>query len=142
VVESKSKPESVVTNSGRALYFEDVEVRGSRAKGVACKVTLRRGKEQFVGEAEGFESERSRVEIAARAALAAIALCDGEMKLSYEGGRVIEAFDRQLVLVGVSVRQARESIFLTGSCEVKESVETASALAVLNATNRWVEGVR
>jgi hypothetical protein len=47
-----------------------------------------------------------------------------------------------LVLVGVSVRQARESILLTGSCEVKESLETASVLAVLNATNRWVEGVR
>jgi hypothetical protein len=129
--------------SARALYFEDVEVRGSRAKGVACKVTLRRGKEQFVGEAEGFESERSRVEIAARAALAAIALCDaGEMKLSYEGGKLIDAFDRQLVLVGVNLRQGRNSVLLTGTCEVKESLETASALAVLNATNRWVEGVR
>jgi predicted Ser/Thr protein kinase len=139
IVESPSGATGVT----RSLYFEDVEVRGSRAKGVACKVTLRRGKEQFVGEAEGFESERSRVEIAARAALAAIALCDGgEMKMSYEGGRLIDAFDRQLVLVGISVRQARGSVFLTGSCEVKDSLETASALAVLNATNRWVEGVR
>jgi hypothetical protein len=143
MAESKSGPGNIPAGSGRALYFEDVEVRGSRAKGVACKVTLRRGKDQFVGEAEGFESERSRVEIAARAALAAIALCDGgELKLSYEGGKIIDAFDRQLVLVGVSVRQARESILLTGSCEVKESLETASVLAVLNATNRWVEGVR
>jgi hypothetical protein len=144
----ESKPAAVgsgasASSAGRALYFEDVEMRGSRAKGVACKVTLTRGKEKFVGEAEGFESDRSRVEIAARAALAAIALCDaGELKLSYEGGKLIEAFDKQLVLVGVSVRQARESILLTGSCEVKESLETASVLAVLNATNRWVEGVR
>jgi hypothetical protein len=128
---------------GRALYFEDVEVRGSRAKGVSCKVTLRRGKEQFVGEAEGFESEKSRVELAARAAIAAIALCDGgEVKLSFEGAKVIEAFDRQLVLVGLLVRQGRSNVLLTGSCEVRESMETASALAVLNATNRWVEGVR
>jgi hypothetical protein len=144
----ESKPAAVgfaapPAGPGRALYFEDVEVRGSRAKGLACKVTLRRGKEQFVGEAEGFENDRSRVEIAARAALAAIALCDAsELKLSYEGGKVVDAFEKQLVLVGVSVRQARESILLTGSCEVKESLETASVLAVLNATNRWVEGVR
>ena len=139
IAESASGP----VNVGRSLYFEDVEVRGSRAKGVACKVTLRRGKEQFVGEAEGFESDRSRVEIAARAALAAIALCDGgKMKLSYEGGKLIDAFERQLVLVGVSVTQGRNRVFLTGSCEVKENLETASALAVLNATNRWVEGVR
>lgn len=137
----EKEPAAVV--AGRALYFEDVEVRGSRAKGVSCKVTLRRGTEQYVGEAEGFESERSRVELAARAAVAAIALCDsGELKLSFEGAKVIDAFERQLVLVGVVVRQGRSTVLLTGSCEVKESLETASALAVLNATNRWVEGVR
>ena len=137
------KPETAGTGAGRALYFEDVEVRGSRAKGVACKVTLRRGKEQYVGEAEGFESERSRVEIAARAAVAAIALCDGgELKLSFEGAKVIDAFGHELVLVGVLVYVGRNNVLLTGSCEVKESLETASALAVLNATNRWVEGVR
>src|ERR1017187_3484734 len=37
VVESKAEPGVVAV--GRALYFEDVEVRGSRAKGMACKVT-------------------------------------------------------------------------------------------------------
>ena len=138
-----AKQDVVVATAGRALYFEDVEVRGSRAKGVACKVTLRRGTEQFVGEAEGFETERSRVEIAARAALAAIALCDGgDLKLSFEGAKVINAFDRELVLVGVLVRSARSTVLLTGSCEVKDGLETASALAVLNATNRWVEGIR
>ena len=127
---------------GRALYFEDVEVKGSRAKGVTCRVTLRRGTEQYVGEAEGFESDKSRVEISARAALAAIALCDRQVKLAFEGVKVIDAFERQLVLVGVMVRQGRSNVLLTGSCEVRESLETASALAVLNATNRWVEGVR
>jgi hypothetical protein len=129
--------------AGRALYFEDVEVRGSRAKGVSCKVTLRRGKELFVGEAEGFESDRSRVELAARAAITAIAMCDGgALKLSLDGAKVIDAFERQLVLVGVLVRQGRTNVLLTGSCEAKESMETASVLAVLNATNRWMEGVR
>jgi hypothetical protein len=137
------KPEAVAVAAGRPLYFEDVEVRGSRAKGVAVKVTLRRGKEQFVGEAEGFESERSRLELAARATLAAIACCDGgALKLSLEGSKVIEAFDRELVLVGVLARQGRNIVLLTGSCEVKESAVTASALAVLNATNRWIEGIR
>jgi hypothetical protein len=142
-VAEAAKPAFTANVTGRALYFEDVEVRGSRAKGVSCKVTLRRGKEQYVGEAEGFESDKSRVELAARAAIAAIALCDGgELKLSLEGAKVIDAFERQLVLVGVLVRQGRSNVLLTGSCEVRESMETASALAVLNATNRWVEGVR
>src|SRR5687767_13952616 len=42
----------------RRLYFEDVEVRRSRSKGVMCRVTLRKGDESYIGEAEGVESER------------------------------------------------------------------------------------
>jgi hypothetical protein len=32
----------------------------------------------------------------------------------------------------------RENALLTGSCEIKDNPETASVLAVLDATNRWV----
>ena len=124
----------------RMLYFEDVEVRGSRSKGVTCRVTLRRGDERYVCEAEGMESDRSRFELAARATLAAIAMSEsGDRKLSLEGVKVVQAFDQELVLVSVHVRHARTTTPLTGSCAVKDSIETASALAVLNATNRWVE---
>lgn len=127
----------------RMLYFEDVEIRGSRTKGVTCRVTLRRGEDHFVGEAEGMESDRSRVELSARATLAAIGMSESaDRTLSLEGAKVIEAFERELVLVAVQVRQGRHTTLLTGSCELKDSIETASALAVLNATNRWVEGVR
>jgi len=31
---------------------------------------------------------------------------------------------------------------LTGTCEVRESLETAGALAVLDATNRWLANGR
>ena len=128
--------------SVRTMYFEDVEIRGSRAKGVACKVTLRRGDETFVGEAEGYESDRSRVELAARAALAAIGQSEGSERrvLSLEGSKVVEAFEREFVFVGVTVRMGRESALMTGSAEVKDSAETAAVLAVLDATNRWVAG--
>ncbi len=128
---------------GRGLLFEDVEIRGSRSKGVTCRVTLRYGDEEYVGEAEGMETDRSRVELSARAALAAVAAAGGpESKLSLEGAKVITAFDRELVLVGVNARMGRSAQLLTGSCVLKESAETSAALAVLNATNRWVEGIR
>ena len=53
------------------------------------------------------------MELAARAALAAIALCDGgELKLSFEGAKVIEAFDRELVLVGVAGAAGRSNVLL------------------------------
>jgi hypothetical protein len=124
----------------RRLYFEDIEVRRSRSKGVACKVTLRKGDQAFAGEAEGLENERLRIELAARATLSAISQAEGDARvLSLEGCKTIEAFDRQFVFVGLTTRTGRESALLTGSAEVKESQETASVLAVLDATNRWID---
>ena len=125
--------------TGRLLYFEDVEVRRSRAKGIACRVTLKKGEESFVGEAEGMENERSRIELAARAALKALEQAEpSDRALALDGVRLIEAFDREFVFVGVTARFARTSALLTGSCEIRESAETASVLAVLDATNRWI----
>ena len=134
-------PTSVPAIEGgrRRLYFEDVEVRRSRQKGVSCRVTLRKGDESFVGEAEGLESERSRLDLAARAALLAIMQAEGGARsLSVDGVKVIDAFDREFVFVGVTAKMQRDTQLLTGSCEIKDSAETASALAVLDATNRWI----
>lgn len=123
----------------RGLYFEDVEVRRSRMKGISCRVTLRKGDQSYVGEAEGMENERSRVELAARAALRAIGEAEPRARpLDLGGLRVVEAFDRDFVFVGVTAQLARETALLAGTCEVKDSPETASVLAVLDATNRWL----
>jgi hypothetical protein len=134
-------PPSTQVDQGirRDFVFEDVEVRRSRAKGISCRVTLTKGDQSFIGEAEGMENERSRVELAARAALRAIA--EGEpiaRAFDLSGARLVDAFDREFVFVGVMAQQARESALLTGTCEVKDSPETASVLAVLDATNRWL----
>jgi hypothetical protein len=124
----------------RRIYFEDVEVRRSRSKGVTCRVTLRKGDESFIGEAEGMENERLRIELAARAALAAIRSAEGdERALALEGCRLLDAFDREFVLVGVTARVGRDTVLMTGSAQVRESAETASVLAVLDATNRWLD---
>jgi hypothetical protein len=125
--------------SRRRLYFEDVEVRRSRARGVLCRVTLRRGELTFSGEAEGVEGQRSRVDLAARAALKAIQQAEnGERTLALDGVKLIEAFDREFVFIGVAAQFGRERALLTGSCEVRESAETAAVLAALDATNRWI----
>lgn len=127
------------TSVRRPFYFEDVEVRRSRATGITCRVTLSKGEKSFIGEAEGMENERSRIELAARAALRAIAEGEpGVRTMDLGGAKLIEAFDREFVFVGVTAQQSRSSVLLTGSCEVKDSPETASVLAVLDATNRWL----
>jgi hypothetical protein len=127
----------------RRIYFEDVEVRRSRTKGVTCRVTLRKGEQTYVGEAEGMDHERLRIELAARATLTALTQAEGEGRaLALEGCKSFEAFDREFVFVGITAKAGRDTILLTGSAEVRESPETAGVLAVLDATNRWVEMVR
>lgn len=127
----------------RRVYFEDVEVRRSRTKGVACRVTLVTGDQSFVGEAEGLENERLRIELAARAALSALeqvmSADGGARTFALEGCKLVEAFDREFAFVGVTTRVGRETLLLTGSAEVRESAETSAVLAVLDATNRWME---
>jgi hypothetical protein len=142
----QSAPAASATTAARAedvarrvLYFEDVEVRRSRLRGVTCRVTLRKGDETLAGEAEGAESHRSRIDLAARATLIAIATAeDAGLGFALEGVRLIDAFERSFVFVGITARHGRSTTLLTGSCEVKDSAETASALAVLDATNRWI----
>jgi hypothetical protein len=127
-------------NARRRLYFEDVEVRRSRTSGMMCRVTLRRGEEIFIGEAEGVESDRLRTETAARAAVAAVARAGIEGRsLSFEGARLIGAFDREFVFVALTTRIGRDTTLVTGTAQVKDGIETATVLAVLDATNRWME---
>jgi hypothetical protein len=124
----------------RRLYFEDVEVRRSRTSGMMCRVTLRRGEEIYIGEAEGIESDRLRTETAARAACAAVAKAGIEGRsLAFEGARLIGAFDREFVFVALTTRVGRDTTLLTGTAQVKDGIETATVLAVLDATNRWME---
>jgi hypothetical protein len=107
---------------------------------MSCRVTLRSGADVYVGEAQGLETDRLRTETAARAAVAAVSQADSEGRaLAFEGARVIDAFERQFAFVALTTRFGRETALLTGSAEIKDGIETASVLAVLDATNRWVE---
>src|SRR4051794_27296000 len=140
VVQQPEEGPATAQSARRRLYFEDVEVRRSRTSGMMCRVTLRHGEEIFVGEAEGLESDRLRTETAARAAVAAVARAGIEGRsLAFEGARLIGAFDREFVFVALTTRVGRDTTLLTGTAQVKDGIETATVLAVLDATNRWME---
>jgi hypothetical protein len=136
-------PESAVEVAGTRRYlFDDVEVKRSRS-GLGCRVTLKRGDESFEGEAEGLETEAARLELAARATVLAIAFAEGKAgSLGLAGAQRVDAFGTEFVFVGVTVRQGRDSVLLSGSCAIRDSAEVAGALAVLDATNRWLEATR
>ena len=125
---------------GRGIYFEDVEVRRSRSAGLACTVTLRAGSDKHTGEASGVETTRARGELAATAAVRALtALLSDGVTLAFESCMIVGSADREFAFVVVSGRSGRETTILSGSCEVRDGVETAAALAVLDATERWME---
>jgi hypothetical protein len=135
-VQPTALPESA---GGRRYVFDDVEVKRSR-NGLSCRVTLRRGDESFEGEAEGLETETARLELSARATVLALAFAEGRAgTLALAGVQRVDAFHGEFAFVGVSARQGRESVLLSGSCAIRESAEVSGALAVLDATNRWLE---
>lgn len=128
----------------RLLVFEDVELRRSRERGLTCRVTLSQGTRKFVGESKGLASEKARIDLAARATVLAIedvllSQTSRARALTLEGTQTVAVFDREFVFVTVAARDGRDSVRLSGSCEVHESAETSSVLAVLNATNRWIQ---
>lgn len=139
-VDTYTPPPSTLDGPRRRLYFEDVEVRGSRTRGVSCRVTLMKDGQSFIGEARGVDGDRARLELAARAACLAIGDADGrDRQFGLEGVRIVDAFERKYIFAGVTVRAGRQLRLLAGSCEVVDSAETAAVLAVLDATNRWLD---
>ena len=123
--------------SKRKLVFADLVGESPRPRRVTVKVVLKYDGVELEGIEEGVDEARSRVQLAARAAVKAMERELEEAGLVLEGVRVVDAFDRQIVLAGLHGVGGRVSQFLVGTCEVKQSAEQAAVLAVLDATNRW-----
>jgi len=121
----------------RSLVFAQLLVETPRPQRVRVRVILRHGDAACEGVEEGVDESHSRVQLAARATVKAMEqeLVDAGVVL--EGVRVVDAFDRRIVLAAVHGVGGRSTQLLVGTAEVKESAEQAAVLAVLDATNRW-----
>ncbi len=123
--------------SRRKVVFADLVIESPRPRRGSIKVLLRSGGVESEGVEEGVDEARSRVQLAARAAVKALEKELEEAGVVLEGVRVVEAFDRKFVLAAVHGIGGRTSQMLVGTAEIKDSPEQASVLAVLDATNRW-----
>ncbi len=95
--------------------------------------------QEFVGEAMGADVPGARVEVAARATLAALQRAEGNrVELALQGAKVVRAFDRGVVVVGVYGLNERDVTFLVGASLVRDSIEHSAILATLQATGRWL----
>ena len=127
----------------RLVTFKGLEVRPSDKPGrVQMKVKLAFGEKEAESLELGTDTMRNRVEAAARAAAACLDALLPDNSIALEGAQILDAFDRKFVLVAVHGLGGREAQLLTGTCEIRESPERSAVLAVLDATNRWVDARR
>ena len=127
----------------RLVVFKGLEVRPSDKPGrVQMKVKLAFGEKEAESLELGTDTMRNRVEAAARAAAACLDDLLPDNSIALEGAQILDAFDRKFVLVAVHGLGGREAQLLTGTCEIRESAERSAVLAVLDATNRWVDARR
>jgi hypothetical protein len=126
----------------RGVIFKKVEVRPVERQRVAIVVTLDVGGSPVTGEYETADSVKARVQGAARASVLALDKVLPSGTLELEGAMTVDAFGMQFVFAAVHVVAQRGSYLLTGTCQLKHSAEEAAALAVLDATNRWVTSQR
>lgn len=126
------------TTLRRVLLFEDLQVLpAARPHRLQVRVQLSFRGQSAAGEAEAPDTERGRMDAAASAALEAIGRLFRLENMVLEGTRRLEAFDREWVMVGVQELGVRTRSVVTGTAEVRESLERAAAYALLDATNRW-----
>jgi hypothetical protein len=127
----------------RVVVFKTLEVRPSdKPQRVQVRVKLAYGEREASADELGTDTVRNRVEAAARAAAACLDELIPDNSIALEGATLMEAFDRKFVMVAVHGLGGREAQLLVGTCEIRESAERSAVLAVLDATNRWVDARR
>lgn len=127
----------------RAALFESLFVApGKRPHRIMIQVALSFAGRTAQAEEEISDTPRSKVEGAARAAVGVLDQLLSDHSVALEGAKIMNAFDREFVLVAVQGLGGREAVLLIGTAEIKESAERAAVFAVLDATNRWAEARR
>jgi hypothetical protein len=125
------------TGPRRLLRFEDIEVRQPTPDSFSCRVTLSGPRDRvFMGEGTSVVLGVAST-AAARATLRAIeAYADARFTL--ESIRKTQVGGRELILVIVSAAGLPRQE-LAGAVVIRGDESKAAVLAVLDATNRWLE---
>ena len=132
----------------RRLLFHSHQVETERSHRVRHRVEIEWQGDRYVGEATAADLPRARLEAVAAATLTAVAAALEEqmeegcqaVTLAVDGVKVVDAFDRQFVLVAVHAISGRDVTSLAGATVVDETTDRATILSALQATDRWVRG--
>jgi hypothetical protein len=142
---------------GRILFEGHRKETDPLTHRITVTVAVRWQDDVFEGEASAADLPRARLEATAGAALKAVeAAVTGrvdedeeeessrgtprKVSLALDGAKVVDAFERQFVLVAVHAMTGRDTISLAGSSAVNDNIDRSVILATLQATDRWVRG--
>lgn len=132
------------------LIFISHQIATERSHQVKHRVEIEWKEAAFIGEASGADLPRGHLEAVTKATLAAVeAIATREpapttrrrgVTLALDGVKVVNAFDRDFVLVAVHAMAGRDVTPLAGATVVESSADRSAILATLQATDRWVRG--
>ena len=125
-------------NAGRErLKFADFSFTRTPSGQCSAEVSLEWDNMIYVGRAIGQSSPLGDFRISAEAALRALEdFAKDAMHFELLGIKHVRAFDSNLLIVSVSLREASQTTRLVGCYLADTDTRRGAAMAVLNATNR------
>jgi hypothetical protein len=122
----------------RRARFVGLEISRPAPGETAAEVTLEWEGQLYVGQAEGEASAPGEMRTCGNATLRALEeVISGSARFTLLGIKATRIFDTDLVAVLLTPEDARDQ-GLIGASLVTDEVHRAAALAVLNATNRYL----
>lgn len=120
--------------------FVEAELRREPGARIRVRVALELAGREHVGEEAGVGEEAMALRLVASATLAALtSAVGGNRRFEIVGVKQIHAFDEAVVLACVRTAELPGRKLLGSLPQGRRSLAEATALAVLNATNRIVE---
>ena len=138
--EQGSPESSVIIPAGpqrERLKFADFVFARTPSGPCTAEVHLEFDGVPYVGRALGQSSLLGDFRVAAEAALHALAdYTKGAMTFDLLGVKHLRAFDENLIIVSITMREPSRVVKLVGCALAETDTRRCAALAVLNATNR------
>lgn len=125
-------------NKRERLRFSNFRFSRTQSGQCAAEVELEFSPgSRFVGRADGQSSTMGDLRIAADAAIRALSVfSEGELEFELIGVKTVRAFDANLIIVSVVLKDPVNPARLLGAYLADGDMPRGAALAVLNATNR------
>lgn len=116
--------------------IQSLELERLHPHRLRCRLTLALPDGARTGEAEQLDHPDARIEVAARAALAAITAADesNERALELEGVQRVTLAGSDYVIAAVRIAAGRTTRRVAGAAPVEDLAEDAAVLAVIQAT--------